>query len=70
MRFSKSSSKREVYSKTSLPHETRNMSNNLTLYIKEIEKEEFLDQLEKKIDIEIIVYPITQNEKSIAYIGI
>ena len=40
MRFSKSSSKREVYSKTSLPHETRNMSNNLTLYIKEIEKEE------------------------------
>ena len=37
---SKSSSKREVYSNTSLPQETRNISNNLTLHLKELQKEE------------------------------
>ena len=37
---SKSSSKREVYSYTSLPQETRKISNNLTLHLKELEKEE------------------------------
>ena len=37
---SKSSSKREVYSCTSLPQETRKISNNLTLHLKELEKEE------------------------------
>ena len=40
MRYSKSSSMREVYSNTILPQETRKISNNLTLYLKELEKEE------------------------------
>ena len=38
---SKSSSKKEVYSNTSLTQETnKKISNNLTLHIKELEKEE------------------------------
>ena len=37
---SKSSSKREFYSYTSLHQETRKISNNLTLHLKELEKEE------------------------------
>ena len=37
---SKSSSKREVYSYTSLPQEIRKISNNLTLHLKELEKQE------------------------------
>ena len=40
MGCSKSSSKREVYSNTILPQETRNISNNLTLHIKQLEKKE------------------------------
>ena len=40
MGHSKSSSKREVYSNTSLPQETRKISNNLTLCLKQLEKEE------------------------------
>ena len=41
MGCSKSSSKREVYSHTSLPQETRKVSkNNLTYLLKELEKEE------------------------------
>ena len=41
MGCSKSSSKREVYSYTSLPQETRKISkNNLNLHLKELEKEE------------------------------
>ena len=40
MGCSKSSSKREVYSNTILPQETRNISNNLTLHLKQLEKEE------------------------------
>ena len=40
MGCSKSSSKREVYSNTSLPQEIRKISNNLTLHLKEQEKEE------------------------------
>ena len=40
MGCSKSGSKREVYSYTSLPKETRKISNNLTLCLKEPEKEE------------------------------
>ena len=37
---SKSSSKREVYSNTILPQETRKMSDNLTWHIKQLEKEQ------------------------------
>ena len=40
MGCSKSGSKWEVYSNTILPQETRNISNNLTLYLKQLEKEE------------------------------
>ena len=36
----KSSSKRELYSNTILPQERRNISNNLTLHLKQFEKEE------------------------------
>ena len=37
---SNSSSKREVYSSTSLPQETRKITNNISLHLKEVEKEE------------------------------
>ena len=40
MGHSKSSSKREVYSNTILPQETRKISNNLPLHLKQLEKEE------------------------------
>ena len=43
MGFSKSSSKKEVYSNTILPQETRKISNkqpNLILYLKQPEKEQ------------------------------
>ena len=40
MGCSKSCSKREVYSNTSLPQETRKISNNLTVHLKKLEKEE------------------------------
>ena len=40
MGFSKSSSKRKVHSNTSLPQETREKSNNLTLHLKQQEKGE------------------------------
>ena len=40
MGFSKSSAKGKVHSNTSLPQETRETSNNLTLHIKQLEKEE------------------------------
>ena len=40
MGCSKSSPKQEVYSNTILPQETRKISNNLTLHLKQLEKEE------------------------------
>ena len=40
MGCSKSGSKREVYSYTSLPKETRKITNNISLHLKEVEKEE------------------------------
>ena len=41
MGCSKSSSKREVYNNKILPQETRKVSkNNLTLYLKQLEKED------------------------------
>ena len=50
---SKSSSKREVYSDISLPQETRKISNNLTLYLKELEKEQNKTQSRMKESIKI-----------------
>ena len=40
MGFSKSSAKGKVHSNTSLSQETRNQINNLTLHLKQLEKEE------------------------------
>ena len=40
MGFSKSNAKGKVHSNTSLPQETREKSNNLTLHLKQLEKEE------------------------------
>lgn len=40
LKHCKSYSKRQVYSNTSLTHEARKIPNNLTLYIKELEKKE------------------------------
>ena len=40
MGCSKSSSKREVYSNSISPQETRKISNNLTSHLKQLEKEE------------------------------
>ena len=40
MGCSKSSSMREVYSNTILTQETRKISNNVTLHLKQLEKEE------------------------------
>ena len=39
MGHSKCSSKREVYSDTGLPQETRKISNNINLHLKELEEE-------------------------------
>ena len=46
MGCSKSNSKREVYSNTSLHQKRRKISNNLTLHLKQLEKEE---QTESKV---------------------
>ena len=49
MGHSKSSSKREVYSNTILPQERRKISSNhLTLHLKELEKEENPNLVERK----------------------
>ena len=40
MQRSKSNSKREVYSNRSLPKQTRNISNNLNLHLKQLHKEQ------------------------------
>ena len=40
MGYSKSSSKRKIHSDTDLTQEARNISNNLTLHLKELHKEE------------------------------
>ena len=40
MDYSKNSSKRDVYSNIIFPQEIRNISNNLTLHLKQLEKEE------------------------------
>ena len=63
MGCSKSNVKREVYSDTNLPQETRNISNNLTLHLKQLEKEE---QKTPKVSrrIEIIKIRSEINEKA------
>ena len=62
MGCSKSNSKREVYSNTILPQETRKTSDNLTLHLKQLEKEE---QQKNKISRrkEMIKFQAEINEK-------
>ena len=42
------SSKKEVYSSTSLPQKTRKMSNNLSLYLKDLEKEQTKPKINRR----------------------
>ena len=51
LRHSKSSSKRKVYSNTSLPQETRQISNNLTLHLKQLEKEKTKPKASRRKEI-------------------
>ena len=51
MGHSKSSPKREVYSDTTLPKETRKISNNLTLHLKELEKEQTKPKVSRRKEI-------------------
>ena len=45
------SSKKEVYSSTSLPQKTRKMSNNLSLYLKDLEKEQTKPKINRRKEI-------------------
>ena len=62
MGFSKSSAKRKVHSNTSLPQEMKNQINNLTLYLKQLEKEE-MENLKVTRRKEIIKIRAEINEK-------
>ena len=68
---SKSSSKREVYSYKSLPQETRKISNNLTLQLKELEKEQTKPKVSRRKEIIKIRAEINEIEtkKTIAKIN-
>ena len=62
MGFSKSSAKRKVHSSIGLPHETREKSNNLTLHLKQLEKEEMKNPMVSRRK-EIIKIRAEINEK-------
>ena len=62
MGCSKSSFKREVYSNTIIPQETRQMSNNLTLHLKQLDKEWRQQQQNAKL-VEINYKDQSRNEK-------
>ena len=51
MGCNESSSKREVYSNTILPQETRKISNNLTLHLKQLEKEQTKPKVSRRKEI-------------------
>ena len=72
MGCSKSSSKREVYSNTSLPQETRKISNKQsTLHLKELEKEQTKPKVSRRKEITKIRAEINEIEtkKTIAKIN-
>ena len=71
MGCSKSSSKREVYRYTSLSQETRKISNNLTLHLKELQKEKTKPKVSRRKDIIKIRAEINEIEtkKTIAKIN-
>ena len=62
MGCSKCSYKREVYSNTSLPQETRKISNNLNLDLKELEKEQTKPKVSRRKEILKISVEINQME--------
>ena len=51
MGLSKSSAKGKVHSNRSLPQETREKSNNLTLHLKELEKEKRRTRISRRKEI-------------------
>ena len=56
------SSKREFYSKESLPQETRKISNNLTLLLEQLEKEQIKPKVSRRKDIITIREEINEIE--------
>ena len=66
MGYSKSSPKREVYSSTILPQETRKILNTqLTLYLKQLEKEEQkYPKISRRKEIIMIQAEITEKERN------
>ena len=63
MKFNKSSAKREIHSNTSLPQQEKHQINNLTLHLKQLEKEEKkIPKVSKKKEIIKIRAEITEKE--------
>ena len=62
MGCSKSSSKREVYSNTILPQETRNISNNLILHLNQLEKEQKYPKVSRRKEVIKIRSEINEKE--------
>ena len=62
MEHSERNSKREAYSNTILPRETRKISNNLTLYLKQLEKEQTKPKVSRRKEIINIRAEINQTE--------
>ena len=51
MEHSERNSKREAYSNTILPRETRKISNNLTLHLKKLEKEQLKPKVSRRKEV-------------------
>ena len=62
MGFSKSSAKGKVHSNTCLPQETREKSNNLTFYLKQLEKELKNPRVSRRKEITKIRAEINEKE--------
>ena len=63
MKFNKSSAKREIHSNTSLPQQEKHQINNLTLHLKQLEKEEKkIPKVSKKKEIIKIRAEINEKE--------
>ena len=71
MGFSKSSAKMEIHSNASLPQETRkNQINNLTLHLKQLEKEEMKNaRVSRRKEITKIRAEINETRETIAKIN-
>ena len=51
MGHSKNSAKKEIYSNAILPQETRKISNNLTLHLKKLEKEQLKPKVSRRKEV-------------------